>query len=66
MNGCKASASQDLVDVVHILIPECPAYDKCRSGSGEADCSVCAELSEKEWKKHVRKVLKRGEKRAAN
>lgn len=49
-----------------ILIPECPAYDKCRSGSDKADCSVCAELSEKEWKKHVQKVLKRGEKRAAN
>jgi len=49
---------------MQILIPECPAYDKCRMGS--ADCSVCADLPEKDWKKHVRKVLKRGEKHATD
>jgi hypothetical protein len=41
-------------------IPECPAYGACRE-RGIA-CDVCTELDAEDWKKHVRKVLKRATK----
>jgi len=41
-------------------IPECLAYFKCRE---KTDCGICLALPVEEWKKHVHKVLKRGEKK---
>lgn len=38
-------------------VPECPAYEICRSL--KIVCDVCMGLSAEGWKKHVRKVLKR-------
>jgi len=38
-----------------VLIPECPAAEKCREL--KADCKVCEELSDAEWRKHVQAVL---------
>lgn len=39
-------------------IVECPAYEACKRH--RASCSVCEKLSPAEWKKHVRKVLRKG------
>jgi CO dehydrogenase/acetyl-CoA synthase epsilon subunit len=41
----------------HVLLPECPAAEICRAK--KAVCSVCEELTEEEWREHVRKVLNR-------
>ncbi|MFA5379850.1 MAG: hypothetical protein WC455_29090 [Dehalococcoidia bacterium] len=38
-------------------IGECPAFDSCQEAG--VSCHVCLRLSVAEWKKHVKKVLKR-------
>ena len=38
-------------------IGECPAFEHCRTAG--TSCDVCPQLSVAEWKKHVKKVLKR-------
>ena len=38
-------------------IGECPAFDICKKT--KLSCDVCLQLSVAEWKKHVKKVLKR-------
>ena len=38
-------------------IGECPAFEHCRTAG--TSCDVCLQLSVAEWKKHVKKVLKR-------
>jgi len=38
-------------------IPECPAYHRCRAK--QVGCEVCLELSVEEWRKHVKKVMRK-------
>lgn len=40
-----------------VSIGECPAFEHCRTAG--ASCDVCLALTVPEWKKHVKKVLKR-------
>jgi hypothetical protein len=41
-----------------VVVQECPAADRCRE-LGQ-DCSVCMDISEDDWRDHVRNVLSRG------
>lgn len=38
-----------------VRIGECPAAERCKER--QASCEVCQELSEEDWRKHVRAVL---------
>ena len=49
--------SNRIFGVIMPTIGECPAFEHCRAAG--ASCDVCLALTVPEWKKHVKKVLKR-------